>query len=982
MAALQKQPVQVIFGALDTKTDPKTQVPGAMDLVENAYRKRANEYRKRNGLTPLSLTQDAPVVLSAITAGRRIGTRGNELINIDDSHAYSWNGASEKMQAKHLCGGASLSIIPRHIFTQISACTPEIAIAGDLALITMWVGTGGGGSTVNYAIVDLTTGQVIPNPPGVPLQLSSRPRVVAIGTDFYVFADRGSNTIRCAKINASNISTTPTWTNIVTDAHSTLIYDVAVDAVLGKPLVAYRKSDGSLKVVRVTTALAVDDTFTDTFDPDNALGFLHHNYVDGKAYLAAASTDGGVGVHCFAITTATMDLSSDTTIDTAATDVRNVTGYRNPTGPATVVLYEVPGASSSKNIIKVGNGSYTATMIRSVGLLSKAFKVGSKFYVCAGYQSSTPQYSMFVLEVVNDTSSTNVAGDVVGAIKLEDGGGNTVDESVLPSVAMLSSTVALVPYDQIDTSVGGTLVHGTGYATLDFSAPATVGGLVESVGSALIPGGVLNHYDGARPIPPLLSYEAGFFVWPEAPTLAESSSGSLENEGTYEYVAVYRFLDNSGRVWRSAVSPVGTITLTGSNHTVTATIQTLRVTGKRYATMVVELYATTDAGQAFYFVGSATNTTTSDTVTVTHSISDTALQANELLYIDGGALDNDMPPCPRIVATHRDRVMVVSGASDIWPSKRLAEGLGVAFSADTRIQLPDEDGYITAAGSLDGTFVLFKRNSIYTIAGEGPDEGGTGQYDTPTRLAGSIGAISAAVARIPDGLVFKSAKGFWLLDRGLNATYIGAQVEAYNDHTVTGCAVVDKLNQVRFTTAQGYTLVYDWFFKSWSVFTGQAAVGCCLWQEQFTILASNGTPSYEDATSFVDDDEPVLQKYRTAHIALAGIAGYKRLYRIQVVGEYKGAHTLRVTLHYNHSSTASEVFEIDPDDLTYDSANNTFRFEVKPKLQKCVAVQIQVEDVSDAETEGFWITGVTLLCGVKPGRLGPRATARVMEPTT
>lgn len=73
----------------------------------------------------------------------------------------------------------------------------------------------------------------------------------------------------------------------------------------------------------------------------------------------------------------------------------------------------------------------------------------------------------------------------------------------------------------------------------------------------------------------------------------------------------------------------------------------------------------------------------------------------------------------------------------------------------------------------------------------------------------------------PDGIMFKSAKGYFRLGRDLsfNAAdnYIGAPVEAFNNLSCLKAVLRNDLNQTRFVLSDNTTvLVYDYFFKQWS----------------------------------------------------------------------------------------------------------------------------------------------------------------------
>ena len=103
---------------------------------------------------------------------------------------------------------------------------------------------------------------------------------------------------------------------------------------------------------------------------------------------------------------------------------------------------------------------------------------------------------------------------------------------------------------------------------------------------------------------------------------------------------------------------------------------------------------------------------------------------------------------------------------------------------------------------MDEKLVIFKESAIFYLSGDGPNN--LGQQDTfikPELVSSDIGCINInSVVLTPDGLMFKSKKGIYLLSRSMQLAYIGANVEAFNDLKVSSAIVVPEENQVRFTT--------------------------------------------------------------------------------------------------------------------------------------------------------------------------------------
>ena len=130
----------------------------------------------------------------------------------------------------------------------------------------------------------------------------------------------------------------------------------------------------------------------------------------------------------------------------------------------------------------------------------------------------------------------------------------------------------------------------------------------------------------------------------------------------------------------------------------------------------------------------------------------------------------------------------------------------------------------------------------------------------------------------PQGLMFQSDKGIWLLGRDLSTQYIGAPVEAYNDNTVVAAINVPGTNQVRFTLDNGITLMYDYYVGQWATFNNIPAISSTLYQSLHTYINANGQVFQENEGSYLDGSKPVLMSFQTSWIHLAGVQGYERFY--------------------------------------------------------------------------------------------------------
>jgi hypothetical protein len=276
---------------------------------------------------------------------------------------------------------------------------------------------------------------------------------------------------------------------------------------------------------------------------------------------------------------------------------------------------------------------------------------------------------------------------------------------------------------------------------------------------------------------------------------------------------------------------------------------------------------------------------------------------------------------------------------------------------------------------------------MFILTGSGPtDTGDQNDFQPPQQVSTDVGCVEPeSVVLTPKGVMFKSAKGIYLLDRGTQTVYVGDRVQQFNSLNITSAVLVPDVNQVRFTTLQGTTMVYDYYYDAWSVYTRQEAVSATSWQDTMVFLQSDGQAKQEVPGSYDDDGVAIRTVLETSWMSLAGLLGFQRLYRVELLGSYVGEHTLRATLSYDFQEFSSQSFSIQPSTVMlgssygssspygsgtpYGGADGVYTFELKPKIQKCTSFKLKLEDLfpSSDTTGGFTLSAVTLTVGSKQG---------------
>jgi hypothetical protein len=322
---------------------------------------------------------------------------------------------------------------------------------------------------------------------------------------------------------------------------------------------------------------------------------------------------------------------------------------------------------------------------------------------------------------------------------------------------------------------------------------------------------------------------------------------------------------------------------------------------------------------------------------------------------------------------HGSRILAVDTTTpaQVWFTKEIIPPAPAEFSSLQFLNIDPAGGGVTALGSLDGKIVLWKSDRIFVEWGRGPD--GTGAQDDfdGQPVPSDCGcAVPKSVVLTPIGLMFQSAKGFYLLDRSLQFNYIGADVETYNGQTATSAVLIANTNQVRFTLGNGTALVYDYQRGQWSVFTNISAVDATLWNGVYVYAGANGTVQQETAGVYSDNGSFIAMRVVTGHLSLAGVQGLQRVYDALILGEYASDHKLRVKVAYDYSSSFTQT-----DDITVVGSTVPYQFRIQFNQQKCEALQLSIEDISTGTIgEGMSLSALEFDVGVKRGGYKPPAS--------
>lgn len=1031
---ITKQAVDISFAqGLDTKTDPKRVTMGKFLSLVNTVFTKSGLLQKRNGFSLVGTISTLFKYLSTFKGGLVAIGEGIAGLNTADK-TFIYRGYIEPI---------NLDTIPliRNNFPQIGA---DSATAPNGLVLVAYQEDRNGTVFNLWAVVNDTTGQLVVTPRPIPVTTGTvigGMRVVYCSGWFNVFyteliagnyalkafqcTEDGETSFNPVTIEPNYVYTSPgvSFDAIAEGSFMWVMYPTG-------PGVAVKRLNPGLSPVNSLLFAGYTATLSSlTFDTTPALvsNVLWATWINpgaGTGFTVAiddgSATPLGVPMSITAgnpytaqvvnLTTAAIYIPASLAHDLFIfTEVTNSYSWG---GASNFVTFQVANTGA------VGSASISC---RSIGLGSKAFIMNGFPYYFGAYQSAY-QSTYFL---VNGNNSLAPNPSIVGKLAYSNGGGYYY---VPPSVT-LNGTKAQVPYLYKDliaavnkntnvpsgNQVAGVYSQtGINLSTWDFS---TNNICTVDLGNDLnIGGGITWSYDGYVPV------EQNFFLWPDvspsnppAPDNTDIAKWSMTYPGNiaaggagtqpfYFYQFTYEWTDNQGNAVRSAPSiPIAVVTPGGAGTgAIELNIPTLRVTMKTNTPVKICIYRWSQAQQVYYEVTSITNPvlnrTDVDAVFYVDTTADADILGNTILYTTGGVVENVAPPATNIMSIFDTRLWIVNSEdkNQLWFSKQVIEATPVEMSDLFTVYIPPTTGLnsstgpITALQAMDDKLIIFKESAIYYLNGAGPDNtGANNQYSQAIFVTSTVGCTNQnSIVLMPSGLMFQSNKGIWLLDRGLQTTYIGSPVEEFNTSLVNSAVNVANENQVRFTLSTGQTLMYDYFYGQWGTFS-TSAISSTFYQGLHTIINSAGQVLQEAPGTYVDNGNAVLMSFKTGPLRLGDLQNYQRAYFFYLLGTFLSPHKLFCSIYYDYQDWPEQTTLISPDNystpygsgtsqdpygqgLTYGGQTNLEVWRVFLARQRCMAFALQVQEIYDpsfgvAPGAGLTLSGINVVMGFKKG---------------
>lgn len=1001
MAFIQKQSVPLSFTAgLQSKTDDlQLQSPALLGL-ENACFNKIGQLNKRFGYDILNTdVMGGQTILSASA----IDLFNNELTLFDNKNVYTYISSKDTWANR----GPAISLINENKqivrTSDAQQLNPECVTTSGIE-VYVWEDSRGG---CRYSVIDTNTNAYIISDKEIE-GAAARPKLVLFNNLIYVFYTDNIN-LNYRTINPNNPNTISVQTTFVSYLHPDGVYDLAVYN-------SNNITNGDQEYLYIFYQISFNGNVSVDLDVrDTSMASVYSTSIETSTTAISDITKSTVNVCITSGTIAWFVWSSGAKVYFANYDASDLTSVNLITATSIIdndnyskyitsietiapgnlqVAYEVTASQTYNEYVKtvtisspLGTPTYTLlNTIKSVGLASKCFKYDDNIYVHLAHQS-TLQSTYFTAQL------NNYPFNIIDKVSSQVGGGLRTNR-MLGQVSSLSTGIFiwanLIKGQFISESNTNFSLLGVNSTKLDFTNNNKFNSVTQS-NNLLFVGGILQSYDGISVV------EQNFHLYPENVTTSTHSTGGSLSVGQYQYQVVYAWSDKFGQIQYSAPSPTITVSNNSITGSITLTVPTLRITSK--SNVVIKIYRTAVNGSLFNEVTSELapllNDKTTDTVTFLDTASDTAIAANQLIYTTGGVLPNSAPPSCSLISLYKDRVMV-SGLEDpnsIWFSKNKFNNsnfntIPVEFSNQLTIAVSQTGGPITALGLMDDKLIIFKKNSIFVLIGDGPNDlGGGDQFPSPELVTNSIGCNNAnSVILTKDGIIFQSEKGLWLLDRGLGAPqYIGAGVDnEAKDHLISSATLDPNDNLIIFTTFDGPTLVYDYYIQQWSTYTNHIATDSVAFDGVFTYVKPNGKVYKQNRNKYTDGDSFISMSLTTPWLSFAGMQGYQRAFRAFILGRFKSPHTLLVEVAYDFNPTFLQSATINAttvsganqwgSDPTWGSSSPwggtylPYEFQINLQRQTCTSLRLRISDDQTAEdyNEGYTISSLVLEAGVLP----------------
>lgn len=994
---LQKQPVQVVFGPVDQKTQSKLLRAGRPSEALDVVQKKTGAYSKRGGFGDTDRTTDT----GTITVGADLAVANGAPVQRTADTVYARPGST------WIKRGSMRAVAPNY-----TPVAPDINSRSMLVEVgtQAWYFAQSIDNTYYWSVWD--NGIQVQPPTQVNAGSALFARAVTTPGKVWLFAGPTvphgtNNTIKLYMWSTTTPAAAPTVTTFASPT------GLAVDG--WDVLDAQANGNGIVVAVGSSDAGGID------FGGGAAALFIGrlntaNGLVDGTGWVAATGVALGVfgppvswvragqsatllhllwrrpsNSHIF-LTTVTASTLASTSADTTAqlaSQQGGLAGYRE-TATGNIVFFisnntpAVPGVENSTITRASWDGAVLTGPLsfhRAMSIVSDPFFIGATPYIVCNHDDTT--FGQNAYYVIDASASP---GRIVARTLYQLGGtiwqrnyrivaNDKWDNNFLAPVtvsgtnARLSIGMAVGPYELYLARVSFE------FAPTDLAQPT----VALDGHEVLFPGGWSFALSGGGALA-----EAMPMMFPRGSwSVVGAGAAGVGAAGVYGATVRYLIVDKQGNISRSAPSPTQTVIITAGQSIQFSNVPTLRMINDTSTQVLIEYYITAHDDTILFAVSRQDNQPSIDVAT-NLLIGFEPGAGSEIIDTDGGALEPVAAPPFKWSAAWRGRIML--GGTDapqavVWPSFELAPGIAPRWNETLQFRLPDGAGKDVAGCAVDyNYFAIFKADSVWMIGGAGPDPLGIGSYGTTLEQVVDAPGCSnpRSVVQTPVGVLYQATNGeIWLIQKGgAGARYIGEGWQSeVATATVVGAAWAAQVQCALLFLSSSRVLVLDldnplpeqsapyqqyvWRLAATPV---AATVGgaTLYWLDSTGVMHTYLPATYHDGTS-----TPILRRVKFP-VNLAGVRGFVRIYRFQVVGTFVDSHSVKFTWA-KFDGAAGETGAPAAQTWTVAVAGGPELFERRPNAGQIAVAELTLEDVSTDLHEGASWDGLALEVGVKAG---------------
>lgn len=497
-------------------------------------------------------------------------------------------------------------------------------------------------------------------------------------------------------------------------------------------------------------------------------------------------------------------------------------------------------------------------------------------------------------------------------------------------------------------------------------------------------------YDGER------LAEFGFWQQPTFGPIGTVPASGLLSVGTYGVQCCYRWVDSRGRIARAWSSASTVPTSVNPLDKIVLYVAALQLTdrqdadspggtfaGLRAATL--EVYRTAVNGAVFYLDQTATNYETIALGQTQFNLTqaDSTLITRATFPGTGLARPVSPPSLRGLTAWHGRLVGIGPDLRTVWISSEPADTDMPVWNEAFNVDIQDAQD-LTGLAVLDDKLLAFSARRCWLIAGSPADASGSGSSLQVQLISSDVGAKDErGIVSCSLGVFFQGADQLYLMDRSLAIQPVGLAVQTILAQypIITSALVVDTAREIRFTlkatetSTTGVSLIYHVTQQRWStrhhyfdVLTGanvgyqSATVVDGVW---YGCVRTVGSITKESSTVYTDAATWVSTAVTTPWLKMAGVQGFQRVQRLQILLRPQTAATVRVDLYADYE--AAPFYS-----NTFDAATvATGRLAIHVPRQKCEALKVAMTDLADAVIgtgQGVEFIALRMQVGIKPAQ--------------